>query len=147
MIAIPSELITLFASSFFGGVMRGWSRRLENQELDRLLHLKLLKNDAATPIRYATLTEGYGVNWTRRSIAMMASFFIIVFPKLVAIFWPEIPLHIGYTEATQSFFGFITDLEKLKWVSLKGIVMTPLDTHILSAIIGLYFGGSLMGRS
>lgn len=145
MLTIPSELITLFASSFFGGVMRGWSRRLENQQLDRLLHLRILKNDA--PQRSAPLIEGYGVNWTRRSIAMMASFFIVVFPKVVAIFWPEVPLHIGYMEQSKGFLGFIGDFEKMRWISLKGIVITPLDTHILSAIIGLYFGGSLMGRS
>jgi hypothetical protein len=27
-----------------------------------------------------------------------------------------------------------------------GVVITPLDTHLMSAIIGLYFGGSLVKR-
>ena len=27
-----------------------------------------------------------------------------------------------------------------------GVVITPLDTHLMSAIIGLYFGGSLVKK-
>jgi hypothetical protein len=27
-----------------------------------------------------------------------------------------------------------------------GIVITPLDTHLMSAIVGLYFGGSLVKK-
>ena len=36
----------------------------------------------------------------------------------------------------------------MQWVPMahKGIVITPLDTHLMSAIIGLYFGGSLVKK-
>jgi hypothetical protein len=27
-----------------------------------------------------------------------------------------------------------------------GVVITPLDTHLMSAIVGLYFGGSLVKK-
>ena len=30
--------------------------------------------------------------------------------------------------------------ESIMWVSARGFVITPLDTHIVSAIVGLYFG-------
>ena len=28
----------------------------------------------------------------------------------------------------------------VKWQAARGFVITPLDTHIVSAIVGLYFG-------
>jgi len=29
---------------------------------------------------------------------------------------------------------------------MTGMVITPLDTHLVSAIVGLYFGGSLVKK-
>ena len=36
----------------------------------------------------------------------------------------------------------------MKWIPMdsKGIVITPLDTNLVSAIVGLYFGGSLVKK-
>jgi hypothetical protein len=39
---------------------------------------------------------------------------------------------------------FTEGKELIKWQSLKGLVITPLDTHLLSAIVGLYFGASMV---
>jgi hypothetical protein len=30
--------------------------------------------------------------------------------------------------------------EAISWKAARGFVITPLDTHIVSAIVGLYFG-------
>jgi hypothetical protein len=30
--------------------------------------------------------------------------------------------------------------------AFAGVVITPLDTHLMSAIVGLYFGGSLVNK-
>ena len=37
----------------------------------------------------------------------------------------------------------------MKWVTLSSnsLVITPLDTNLVSAIIGLYFGGSLVKKN
>jgi hypothetical protein len=32
----------------------------------------------------------------------------------------------------------------VEWKQLKGLVITPLDTHLVSAIVGLYFGASIV---
>ena len=34
----------------------------------------------------------------------------------------------------------------VQWKEMVGLVITPLDTHLMSAIIGLYFGGSLVKK-
>ena len=80
--------------------------------------------------------------WTRRLIALSAVFSIIVLPKLVAVFYPEVGVYVGYTEIQTGFFDFMfgPGEEVVKWKYAQGFVITPLDTHIVSAIVGLYFG-------
>ena len=69
---------------------------------------------------------------------------IIVWPKIIAVFWPEIPVTVGYTEFKPGFLFFTEGQESVKWQYLRGLVITPLDTHLVSAIIGLYFGASMV---
>ena len=88
-------------------------------------------------------TENKPFQWTRRIIALTAIFFVIAFPKLLCLIRPDIAVHIGYPQISPGLL-FFSDIERIKWVSLSGIVITPLDTHLLSAIVGLYFGGSLV---
>lgn len=79
--------------------------------------------------------------WTRRIIALSAVFSIIVLPKVVAVWYPDVDVYVGYTEATGGFWNWLFGPEEtVKWVMAKGFVITPLDTHIVSAIVGLYFG-------
>jgi hypothetical protein len=79
--------------------------------------------------------------WTRRIIALSAVFSIIVLPKLVAVWYPEVSVVVGYTEMHGGFWNWIFGTqEAIQWKSAYGFVITPLDTHIVSAIVGLYFG-------
>ncbi|MEM9227285.1 MAG: hypothetical protein AAGA45_04900, partial [Verrucomicrobiota bacterium] len=60
------------------------------------------------------------------------------------------PISIGVIDQPRhvpGFWFFSSDTEETQWLELKGLVLTPLDTHLLSAIIGLYFGGSLASRT
>ena len=36
--------------------------------------------------------------------------------------------------------------EVFEWVTFQGLVITQLDTNLVSAIIGMYFGGSLVKK-
>jgi hypothetical protein len=88
--------------------------------------------------------ENKGFQITRRIIALSAVGAIIVWPKVIAVFWPEIPVTVGYTEWNPGFLFFTEGTELVKWQAMKGLVITPLDTHLLSAIVGLYFGASVV---
>jgi hypothetical protein len=77
-------------------------------------------------------------------IALAAVFAVIVWPKLVVVFWPEIPVTVGYTEWNPGFLFLTEGKETTTWQSLSGLVLTPLDTHLLGAIVGLYFGASMV---
>lgn len=143
---LPLELITLFGSSLIGGFIRIWGASLHSKHQQHLMSLQALKTNAAL-VNSARHYENKGFQWTRRLIALSSVFFIMAFPKLIAVLAPEIPIYIGYPELTKGFLFFTTSIPKIHWVQLSGIVITPLDTHLLSAIIGLYFGGSLIGHN
>ena len=79
--------------------------------------------------------------WTRRLIALSAVFSIIVLPKVVAVWYPDVTVYVGYTEVQGGFMNWLFGPdEAIQWKMAKGFVITPLDTHIVSAIVGLYFG-------
>ena len=79
--------------------------------------------------------------WTRRLIALSAIFSIIVLPKVVAVWYPEVSVIVGYTEVHGGIINWIFGGDgTVMWQSAQGFVITPLDTHIVSAIVGLYFG-------
>jgi hypothetical protein len=72
---------------------------------------------------------------------------IIVLPKLAPFIDPNLPIYVGYTETIQEgWWIFATDVDMTQWKPMSGLVITPLDTHVVSSIIGLYFGGSLVRR-
>jgi hypothetical protein len=87
-----------------------------------------------------------GFQWTRRIIALTAVFSIVVLPKLVAVFAPDVLVTVGYTEFKPGFLFFTKDVEIFKWITFEGLVITQLDTNLVSAIIGMYFGGSLVKK-
>ncbi|HCJ11944.1 MAG TPA: hypothetical protein DHV51_02465 [Opitutae bacterium] len=142
MTTLPTELISLVGSSFFAALMKIWGKTVETRKMERLM---LISSAQAQHPLYQDLRniKSPGFQWTRRVIALLAVFFIIVFPKLMSIWHPEILISIGYPEWSDGFL-FTSSCDKVKWVSMHGLVITPLDTHLVSAIIGLYFGGALV---
>lgn len=139
---LPVELFTLLGSSVLGGLMQIGSRTLEARRQERVFTLQAL-NAQAKIIDGARRYENRGFQWTRRTIALISVTFIVAFPKIVAVFFPEVAVNIGYTQMENGFLFFTSDQARVEWVAMHGLVITPLDTHLLSAIIGLYFGGSL----
>lgn len=141
MSLLPPELFTLFSSSLTGSFIRLVSRSIEVRRQERLFTLQALKNKMSI-IEQARRYDNLGHQWTRRVISLIAVFFVIVYPKLIAVFFPHIAVHVGYHQLCSGFL-FHSSGEKVNWISFQGLVITPLDTHLVSAIIGLYFGGAL----
>lgn len=142
----PTELVTLLGSSLFGGIMRLAASAQESKRQERLLTIQAL-NAKMQHIEAARQFRGRGFQWTRRLIALTAVFFVVAFPKIVAVWMPETAVHVAYTQISEGFWFFSSDTEETRWLEMKGLVLTPLDTHLLSAVIGLYFGGSLANRT
>lgn len=142
MSAIPTELITLAASTLIGTTSKLIGLFTQAKTQQRTLELQALQAKS-TAVDSARTYSSSHFQWTRRLIALTCVFFVIAFPKIIAAFFPEIPVVVGYTESTAGFFHLFGESSKTIWQTAYGLVLTPLDTHLLAAIIGLYFGGSL----
>ena len=143
---IPMELISMAGSTVLGGVLsimaqKGKDAAEQQQRLMQRANFAAEQTDKARAVE-----DGFTKN-TRRWIALMCVFAILVLPKLVFLIAPETPIYVGYTEAVmQGWWIFASSTDVTQWKPLTGMVITPLDTHVVSSIIGLYFGGSLVRR-
>jgi len=142
MLGLPLELITMLFSTLLGGFMSIWGQSMKNKQEQNKMMLANARFSAeqVNEARDAGKTDKHFA-WTRRIIALSAVFSIIVLPKLVAVWYPEVGVYVGYTEATGGLWNWLFGPEdSIKWKYAQGFVITPLDTHIVSAIVGLYFG-------
>lgn len=140
---IPLELVTMLGSSVLGGVMTIWSQNMKSKQeaFQRAIDGLAAQSKATDEARRY---ENKGFQVTRRVIALSAIGAVIVWPKVVPVFWPELPVVVGWTEWNPGFLFLTEGEETTVWQSLKGLVITPLDTHLVSAITGLYFGASMV---
>ena len=141
---IPFEIITMLGSTLLGGFMSLWSQSIKAKQANQAMLMERAKFQQKA-VQSAREYENVGFQWTRRIIALTAIFSIVVFPKVVAVFFPEVSVTVGYTEFRPGFF-FIPEKEVMAWKALTGLVITPLDTNLVGAIVGMYFGGSLVKK-
>jgi len=143
---MPFEMITMLGSTVLGGFMSIWSQSIKAKQAEQKMLLQRAEVQTAA-FKDAREYENVGFQWTRRIIALTAVFAIVLLPKLMPILSPDTSVIVGYLEFRPSFF-FIPEKEIMKWVTLSSnsFVITPLDTNLVSAIIGLYFGGSLVKK-
>jgi len=140
----PFELITMLGSTLLSGVMSMISQNLKAKQAQQ----KMLLARGEFQVEAFKAAREYGnegFQWTRRIIAVLAVLSIVVLPKVAVIFFPDLTVTVGYTEFKPGFL-FIPEKEAMRWVEFYGLVITPLDTNLVAAIIGMYFGGSLVKR-
>ena len=141
----PFEIITMLGSTLLSSVLSLWSQKIKaKQDEQKMLitrgEFQLKAVDAARNV------QDKGFQWTRRIIALTSVFAIVVLPKIVAVFYPDVDVTVGYTLFQPGFLFFTDGREVFEWITFKGLVITQLDTNLVSAIIGMYFGGSLVKK-
>ena len=141
----PFEIITMLGSTLISSMLSLWSQRLKaKQDEQKMLitrgEFQLKAVDAARNV------ENVGFQWTRRIIALSSIFAIVILPKLVAVYYPDVDVTVGYTLFQPGFLFFTDGREVFQWITFQGLVITQLDTNLVSAIIGMYFGGSLVKK-
>ena len=141
----PFEIITMLASTILGGLMSVWSEsRKAKAEQQKLL---ITRGEFGMKEKQQSLDHSLkdkGFAWTRRIIALTSVFAIVLLPKLVAVYYPDVSVTVGYTNWNPGFWFFKEGREVFEWITFQGLVITQLDTNLVSAIIGMYFGGSLV---
>jgi len=140
----PFELITMLGSTLLSGVMSMISQNLKAKQAQQKMLLARGEFQVEA-FKAAREYSNEGFQWTRRIIAVLAVLSIVVLPKVAVIFFPDLAVTVGYTEFKPGFL-FIPEKEAMKWVEFTGLVITPLDTNLVAAIVGMYFGGSLVKR-
>ena len=141
---LPVEMITMLGSSLLGGFMSIWSQSIKAKQDEQKMLLARADNQMSH-IEKARKYENKGFTFTRRIIALTAVFMVIAYPKLVPVFF-DVPVILTWTEFSRGFLFLVEQKELLMDKAHAGVVITPLDTHLMSAIVGLYFGGSLVKK-
>ena len=141
----PFEIITMLGSTLISSLLSLWSQRMKakQDEQKMLLQRAEMRMEAVDAARNV---ENVGFQWTRRIIALSSIFAIIILPKLVAVYYPDVDVTVGYTVFNPGFLFFTEGREVFEWITFKGLVITQLDSNLISAIIGMYFGGSLVKK-
>ena len=144
---MPFEMITMLGSTVLGGLMTVWSQSIKAKQAQQKMLLARADKQAEI-FKEAREYDNAGFQWTRRIIALVAVCAIVVLPKIIPLIDPNAQVIVGYTEFKPGFLFFTEGKDVMSWVPMaaKGIVITPLDTNLVSAIIGLYFGGSLVKK-
>ena len=144
MFGLPVEMITMLGSSVLGGVMTVWGQSIKAKQAEQKMLLARGKFQMES-IEKARQYDNKGFQWTRRIIALTAVFFIIVWPKIVPVFF-DVSVFLTWTEFSRGFLFLIEQKEMLVDRQYAGVVITPMDTHLMPSIIGLYFGGRLVKK-
>jgi hypothetical protein len=137
----------MLGSTLLSSVLSIWSQsRKAKEEQQKLL---ITRGEFEMKAKKQSLDHGLkdkGFAWTRRIIALVSVLAIVVLPKMVAVFYPDVDVTVGYTNWQPGFWFFKEGREVFEWITFKGLVITQLDTNLVSAIIGMYFGGSLVKK-
>jgi len=150
MTGLPLEIFTLLFSTVLGGIMSIWGQSIKASHERNKMYIAALTEEA----KITQSAREYGLRdthfaWTRRIIALSAIFSIIVLPKIAPLIYPDTPwiVTVGYLEMQGGFLTWLFGPEKAtEWVSFQGLVITPLDTNLVAAITGLYFGSGFTKR-
>ena len=135
----------MLGSTVLGGVMSVWAEsRKAKQDQQKLLITR--GEFEMKAIKAARNVKDKGFQWTRRIIALSSVFAIVILPKLVAVYYPDVDVTVGYTNFQPGFLFLTEGREIFEWITFQGLVITQLDTNLVSAIIGMYFGGSLVKK-
>ena len=138
----PFEIITMLGSTLISSLLSLWSQRIKAKQDEQKMLLQRAEFQQQA-VDAARNVDNVGFQWTRRIIALSSIFAIIIFPKLVAVYYPDVGVTVGYTVFNPGFLFFTEGREVFEWITFQGLVITQLDTNLVSAIIGMYFGGSL----
>ena len=141
----PFEIITMLGSTLLSGFLKVWSASRKAKEEQQKLLIARGKIQLQA-IETARNYDNKGFQWTRRIIALVSVFAIVLLPKLVAVYYPDVDVTVGYTNWRPGFMFFREGREIFEWVTFQGLVITQLDTNLVAAVIGMYFGGSLVKK-
>lgn len=151
---ITSGVIIAGISTVVGAVIKLIAVKMQNSRDLEEAKLKAL-NAKAVVTKEAREYENKGFQYTRRTIALMLTFFVIAVPYLAVLWYQWMypidivagqmypSVHFGYEVIDKGFWPFTSDSTETVWKEFKGIVITQWHTEMFAWVMGLYFGNRL----
>ena len=146
---LPVEIITMLGGTLLGGGLKIFGMMMENKKLQTKLMLERFtaSEESIGAARDGPKQGWKGFQWTRRVIALSVVFSVIVLPKLAALLPNPPDVVYAWVENQEGIlWGFIPGSSIQHWTVMEGIIITPLDIHTVMAVMGLYFGASVVGN-
>jgi hypothetical protein len=139
IVRIAAGVVTLITcislvgiGAFLGGVV---TSSLKRSHEFKLVALKSREAD----LKAARANNNEWVQWTRRSIAIIATLFIFVGP-VIAMYTGH-PTWVSFSETNGWLPAWLMGDTTIVWKNLPGgLVITPLHQYSFEAIIAFYFG-------
>jgi len=144
---IPMELVTFLGSGLMSGILTIWNKAIESKKA--MFEMAMARDEAQAKVLQEVRAAGSpGFQWTRRFIAVMVIFFVVCWPLIVPVFNDSISITLGWTEMQGGFWPFTDAKEMFVWKTIQtnNIVITPLMTHLASAICGFLYGNQIMKK-
>ena len=137
----------MLISTVLGGILSIMAQKAKDKADEQKMLLQRAEFQSQQFDKARAVDDPFTKN-TRRWIALIAVVSILVIPKLAPFINPDLTIYVGYTEEVmQGWWIFASSTDMTQWKPMTGaLVITPLDTHVVSSIVGLYFGGSLVRR-
>jgi hypothetical protein len=137
---IPLELLSMGISTLLGGIMSIMAQKSQDRASEHKMLMQRAELAASQTDKAREVKDPHTMH-TRRWIAVMIVFSVVVLPKLAPFIDPNMLIYVGYTEViSQGWWIFSSDYDMTQWKPMTGLVITPLDTHLASAVVGMYFG-------
>jgi hypothetical protein len=143
MFGLPIEAITMILSVVGGAFMKMWSQsQADKAEQQKLLMARFSAQEDS--IESARAYQNPNANWIRRFLVicfMGMAMFILLAPVLG--FPTVVPVDI-----TSGFKLLFLDFTNtiVEWKSLEGMVTPEWLPHAIMAVVGMYFGQSIVSR-
>jgi len=144
MFGIPTEVITMLGSTIGGAIMKGWSQANADKAEQFNRMISGFKEEEGSR-EAARAFSNPNANWIRRFLVvsfMAMAAWILVGPVLFST-TTQVPV-ISTEGFKLLFLDFTKDITT--WVELEGIVTPEWLAHSIMAVVGLYFGSSIVSR-
>ena len=143
MFGLPMEMITMILSVLGGAVMKMWSQA-QSDKADQQKALIQRFSASEDSVSNARTYQNPNAQWIRRFLVvsfMGMAAFILTAPLL------DLPTVVP-VEVTSGFKFLFLDFTNTvtEWKTLEGMVTPEWLPHAIMAVVGMYFGQSIVSR-
>ena len=143
MFGLPMEAITMMGSTLGGAGMKMWSQsQADKAEQQKQLMTRFEASEGS--VAAARAHQNPNAQWIRRFLVisfMSMAMFILLAPLLGFNTVVPVDVTTGFSILFLDFKNTVTE-----YVSLSGMVTPAWLPHAIMAVVGMYFGQSIVAR-